>query len=110
MNAQDLKVGQEYEWQVKENKWRLVRIKYVSGWSVVIQFVTGEQDEPELPLSIINEPDRVIFRELDIEREMGVNKIMSALEHFSGDLDYTCVGCIRDVAARVYDAEHSVNG
>lgn len=110
MKAQDLKVGQQCEWQVKENKWRLVRVKYVSDWSIVIQFITGEADEPELPLSIINEPDRVIFRELDIEREMGIRKIMSALKHFGTDLDYTHVGCMRDVAAHVYDAGHSVNG
>ena len=110
MKAQDLKVGQQYEWKVIENKWRLVRVKYVSDWCIVIQFVTGESDEPELPLSIINEPDRVIFRELDIEREMSIRKIMSALEHFGTDLDYAHVGCMRDVAVRVYDVEHSANG
>lgn len=110
MQAQDLKVGQEYEWQVKENKWRLVRIKYVSGWSVVIQFVTGEQDEPELAISIVNEPHKDVFRPVDRHREYNISRIMSALDHFGDALDYTHVGCKRDVAAHIYDSEHRVNG
>lgn len=107
MNVKDLTVGKQYEWQVKEGKWRLVEVMYLSDWAIVIKFVTGEQSEPELPVSIVNEPDKTLFREIDLQREIQINGVMKILDEFDTDLDYIHVGCKRDVAAKIVDGGYT---